>query len=612
MESIKNGEIRKSGSPVVSSGEAPNAAAIPSTTAKPAAAKPADSAVRTSGPVAFAPRSERSADIADGANVGKALTAIAAVDDAKPLDAKSVVVWEKENNHTSGGRTRVIELPGVTVGQAGVRAQWVHVTGSTTLDTPDNQAPFENGSKVTRDGFDQMNLVADGVYVNWVQSQVGIDNNRLWAAPRNSGVIRSKANGSADLNAWYSPTANDQTYGTNSGKWHLASDNDVTRHETGHNRGDKQNPDMFSGEGGAIHEGYFGDFPAALMARNANLSEDFGTALGQPGQPLRNLDNDKTLRQAGSEVHDRGEAYGGFGWRITQALGQKIGSFEKACDIMLHVALKTGFYFTSKSPSPKDFIDAVAKCTRDALPGLVDPATVDAVIGFIKAEGIKREMINGSWTEPPRQSSESKSVELAAALGGKAATCSADAAIAGIDKVMGKRSDCELTVVGDLGWKNPNTGLESQKFIMQLRAIDPSSGKKYKVQDGFISLVATDKDVAGFDGSGRRILEQKSYQFDFSPIPGDRDALIKKAREAIDKFIKSQLEHKHLREHLNANRSSFFDDNQLEIEEVMYKGHLNLMLTSPAGQFIYDHLSDKVEARRLMFVDFIPEKKQKA
>lgn len=95
MESIKNGEIRKSGSPVVSSGEAPNAAAIPSTTAKPAAAKPADSAVRTSGPVAFAPRSERSADIADGANVGKALTAIAAVDDAKPLDAKSVVVWEK-------------------------------------------------------------------------------------------------------------------------------------------------------------------------------------------------------------------------------------------------------------------------------------------------------------------------------------------------------------------------------------------------------------------------------------------------------------------------------------------------------------------------------------
>jgi hypothetical protein len=44
----------------------------------------------------------------------------------------------------------------------------------------------------------------------------------------------------------------------------------------------------------------------------------------------------------------------------------------------------------------------------------------------------------------------------------------------------------------------------------------------------------------------------------------------------------------------------------------MYKGKLNLMLTSPAGQFIYDHQSDKVEARRLMFVDFIPEKKQKA
>ncbi|MEZ0311473.1 MAG: hypothetical protein ACAI38_06850 [Myxococcota bacterium] len=610
MESIKgSGEIKTTGSTAVSSGETPAKAAPAKAAAKPAAA---DSNVRTSGPVAFAPRTQPFQSLGEAAFFGRALAEIAAVDNPRAVAADSVVVWQRENNHTSQGQTRIVKLPGVTLSPAGVRAQWVHVTGITQLETVDNQQPFENGSKVTRDAFDQANLVADGVYTNWLHSQVGIDNNKLWAAPRNNGVIRSKANSSTDLNAWYSPTANDLNYGTNNGRWHLASDNDVTRHETGHSRGDKQNPDMFSGEGGAIHEGYFGDFPASLMARNPFLSEDFGTALGQPGQPLRNLDNDKTLRQAGNEVHDRGEAYGGFGWRVTQQLGTRLGNFERACDVMLHVALKTGFYFTSKSPSPKDFLDAVAKCMRDALPGLVDAATVDFMIQAIKNEGVKREMIKADWQEPPRQDADAKSTQLALGLAGNAAGCSPEDAIKTIGGIWGTRKDCEITTVGELAWQNPETKLQSQKLIMQLRAINPADGKKYKVQDGFMSMVATDKDVTSFDGSGRRIIENAGYTFDFTPIPGDRAELIKKAREAIDKFIKSQLENKHLKEHFSANKARFFAESELEIEEVMYKGKINLMLTSPAGQFIYDHQSDKVEARRLMFVDLIPEKKQKA
>ncbi len=610
MESIKgSGEIKNTGSAAVSSGEAP-AQATELKVAKPANR---DSAVRSSGPIAFAPRTERFQNLGEAAFFGRALRELAAVDNPRAVAADSVVVWQRENNHTSQGQTRIVKLPGVTLSPAGVRAQWVHVTGMTQLETIDNQQPFENGSKVTRDAFDQANLVADGVYTNWLHSQVGIDNNKLWAAPRNNGFIRSKANASTDLNAWYSPTANDQNYGTNNGRWHLASDNDVTRHETGHNRGDKQNPDMFSGEGGAIHEGYFGDFPASLMARNPFLSEDFGNALGQPGQPLRNLDNDKTLRQAGNEVHDRGEAYGGFGWRVTQQLGTKLGgNFERACDVMLHVALKTGFYFTTKSPSPKDFLDAVAKCMRDALPGLVDAATVEFMIQAIKNEGVKREMITADWQEPPRQDADAKSTQLALGLQGNAAVCSSDEAIAAIGNIWGKRKDCDITAVGELGWVNPETGLKSQKLIMQLTAVSPTDGKRYKVQDGFMSMVATDKDVSSFDGSGRRIFENAGYTFDFTPIPGDRAELIKKAREAIDKFVKSQLESKQLKEHFAANKVRFFDEAEIEIEEVMYKGKINLMLTSPAGQFIYDHQSDKVEARRLMFVDFIPEKKQKA
>src|SRR5262249_8742605 len=148
------------------------------------------------------------------------------------------------------------------------------------------------------------------------------------------------------------------------------------------------------------------------------------------------------------------------------------------------------------------------------------------------------------------------------------------------------------------------------KLIMQLRAVDPETGKKYPVQDGFMSLLATGPDVSAFEGNGRRILDRgDAYNFDFTPLPGDREQLIKKAREAIDRFIKSQLEsRKHLKTHFEANKTRLFAEDGLQIDEIMYKGRINLMITSPAGQFIYDHINDTVAARRLMFVDFFAEK----
>jgi len=610
MESIKGGDIKKPQLSIASANLV-SVGAIKAETikAKPAAA--ADSVGRSSKAPEFAPQAEKMG-VEESQAFGQSIKMLAAEEGAPKLAPATVTVWTNENNFTSGGKLKQVTIPEVAITSQGIRTPHALVSGLQPIDKLDGQQPFDGNSKVTRDAFDQVQLTACIQSHMDLQAAVGIDNDKIWKAKTNDGICRAKANAIPDLNAFYSPTSNDLNFGTNNGKWHLASDNDVTGHEKGHNLGDKENPNMFSGEGGAIHEGYFGDFPCALVARNANLSEDFGTALGTPGQPLRNLANDKTLREAGSEVHDRGEAYGGFGWRITEKLATKVGGLDKACDIMLHVALKTGFYFTSKSPTSKDFVDAVIKCAKDSLPKVIDQGTVDFVCDAIKAEGVKRGMISKSWTAPGAPT-DAKTIAFNAALGGEAATCSSDVAKGALGKVFGTRKDCEITTYSELAWKNPASGLQSQKLIMQLRAVDPQSGKKYPVEDGYMAMVATGANVSDLAGNGRRILEQGSaYKFDFAPLP-NKDALVKEARAAIEKFIETQLEsgHKHLQTTLMANKSRFFNEQDMLVEEVMNKGKICLSITSPAGQFIYDHRDHSIEAHRLMFVDNFAEKKAK-
>jgi len=60
-----------------------------------------------------------------------------------------------------------------------------------------------------------------------------------------------------------------------------------------------------------------------------------------------------------------------------------------------------------------------------------------------------------------------------------------------------------------------------------------------------------------------------------------------------------------------ANKSRFFNEQDMLVEEVMNKGKICLSITSPAGQFIYDHRDHSIEAHRLMFVDNFAEKKAK-
>ncbi|MBC7792245.1 MAG: hypothetical protein H7Z43_00935, partial [Clostridia bacterium] len=155
-------------------------------------------------------------------------------------------------------------------------------------------------------------------------------------------------------------------------------------------------------------------------------------------------------------------------------------------------------------------------------------------------------------------------------------------------------------------WKNPVTGLTGQKQMFQLEATNPKTGVKYPVKDGYISVIASGNDVLAFSGGGRRILEKgDAYSFDFTPIPSVAEAL-DKARAAIDKFIKStRLDNHHaLKRALVENKASFFSDDSILVEEVIFGGKLCLQITSNAGEFVHDHRSDKITAHRLAFVDY--------
>lgn len=596
MESISN-----KGAPKVGQPAAPATVSASAPAAKTKKSAPADSIGRSTSAPVFTAQTEKTASD-ETAKVGAALKDLAKAD--APVPGESIIRWLLENNFTSKGQTRVVQVPNVTLSASGVRAPFIHVTGLTQLSEINNQQPFEPKSKVTRDEFDQALLVSTLHRLNELQAAVGIDNAKLWVAARNNGVIRAKANGTSDLNAFYIPTSNDLTFGTNNGKWHLASDDDVTEHETGHNRLDKQNPDMFGGHGGGFHEGW-SDFCSALSHRNGNLSEDFGEALGTPGEPLRNLVNDKTLTEAGEEVHDQGEVYGGAAWSTTLVLAEKLGSLEAACDALQHVALKTGFYLTKSSPTSADLVTGWLKCARDSLPGVLDAKQVDAYCDAVRLEAIKRGMINATWKEPARASTNAKAKQLQRALGTPTSS-SVDKTRKAIYDVLGKRADAEMLSVSDLAWKNPVTGLESQKQIFQLRAINRETGKKYLVKDGYLSVIASGEDVVAFRGGGRRILEKgESYTFDFSPIENVEECLTR-ARQAIEKYIKSNElnNHQALKRALLENKAHFFADDGLQVDEVMYGGKLCLQITSDAGEFVYDHRTDKVTAHRLAFVDY--------
>ena len=230
-------------------------------------------------------------------------------------------------------------------------------------------APMGTTSKrgnPTNDGFDQVQLYSAITGMQLYLVNLGFDVAAMIGKRHNGKqhAVSAHANAVNDLNAWYSPQSDDLTFGTSDDEWHLAADNDVSIHESGHLLLDHINKGLsgwYAGEGGAIHEG-FGDAMAALIANDAEVSEDFPPAMGEPadkGVGLRTASNNLTLAQVGDEVHDRGQVYAGFWWSLKGRL-EKLGKpAREAADIALRVMVNHASFYKTTKPKPADFVKAV-------------------------------------------------------------------------------------------------------------------------------------------------------------------------------------------------------------------------------------------------------------
>jgi len=326
----------------------------------------------------------------------------------------SANVWTHENRISSDGKTKESCLSGLLPNAKELIGLMIKVDGLTKLNGVFKHAPYKPNSIVTTDGFDQTVLYHTLQSATKYLMDFGFNIPKVIAGRRgNTFKITGHANGTTALNAWYSPQNGEMTFGTNSDKWHLASDSDVSTHEFGHLLLDHFHPGLvgwYAKEGGAIHEGY-GDALASGYFNDAEMSEDFAPQKGRPESKtdgLRNVNNDLTLDDVSKEVHDRGRVYGGFWWSIRKVLADPNGPFKlserQAADIMLKLLVNHGANYKTSRPEPKDFVDAImngmmALASQGQLG--VDPGKLGSVIA---AEATRRKMIKSpSEIKPPKK-----------------------------------------------------------------------------------------------------------------------------------------------------------------------------------------------------------------
>lgn len=280
------------------------------------------------------------------------------------------LIWRRENRVSSDAETVEVSLANLIPDEAGqvteLFGRLVRVDGKTKLNGVFRYGPFEGETKLTTDGFDQVQLYHSLNDVQEYLGGLGIDVPAILARQHNGGPhpISAHANGVEDLNAWYDSESDDLTFGTGYGKWHLASDADISVHESGHMMLDHVNAKLgnwWSGEGRAIHEG-FSDALATLRTNDPELSEDFAAYEGGSDSKtagLRTAKNELTLKDVSTEEHDRGQVYAGFFWSVRDGIEALGFTGREAADMTLELLFAHAFQYKTMKPRPKDFVDAM-------------------------------------------------------------------------------------------------------------------------------------------------------------------------------------------------------------------------------------------------------------
>ncbi len=534
----------------------------------------------------------------NSARVMKGVTAAAdIVGDEKPVTGSTkvdgtgpLVVWAKENNLSSDKQTvRVGLAEPIEAGATGLSSGPIRVTGSTVLNSVDGLAPFPNGGTVTADGFDQVQAVwaADNVLARL--KGVGVDIPSFLVNAQNNGVMKLKANAIADQNAFYSPSANETTFGTSNDTWHLASDGDVVTHELGHFTLDHLNPNMLgSSEGGAIHEGY-GDTMAALMFNDPELSEDFNQ--GHTPSWLRDVENDAKLSTVSTEVHDRGNVYSGFAWSTKKKLAELIGDDAEAASLMLGVSVAHPLFYGSSTVTPEAYLVAMMKGADAYLKDKVSAPVLAQLKAAMKDEGIKRELVPAGWSQPAAVSAPG----LLTALNGppRPGPTLTGSGLSGAElakrlNTFTNRPEVSYQVIAE-----PKVG-SIRKAILQAHVTAPG-GKVYPVEDGFVSVSVANDAISEVGGRGQAL-----PKFDFTePTFSEDDARLK----ARDLALKGLAEgDPRTNGYVAKNVDEIFAPQNVRFEEVLSNGQRARKVITRAAEFSVRR-DGTIEVSKVMHVD---------
>ena len=320
--------------------------------------------------------------------------------------ATTALVWTEVNRISSDGETREVPLPDLKKVAQELKSRFVHVSGERPLRGVFKWEPFLPGMTVTQDPFDQGELFYSLSHLYHRIEKLGYDVEAILGS-KHKGVphpIRAFANFMDDLNAYFSPSEDLLAFGRGDGRWHLASDDDVSVHEAGHMILDHINPQLGGygdHEGGAIHEA-FGDALAAILHNDPEMSEDFVPQVGRAPDKkdgLRIVKNDLKLSDVTSEVHDRGRVYAGFFWSLYEYLQIRFELEQPvAQELALRLLIHHAFHYNTSQPDPNDFVEAVLQGAKSLDKTKRSPIPLEALTATIEQEALKRGLLTPSPT----------------------------------------------------------------------------------------------------------------------------------------------------------------------------------------------------------------------
>ena len=177
----------------------------------------------------------------------------------------------------------------------------------------------------------------------------------------------------ADAGAFYSGADKGLHFGD--GGIDSAEDGDVIVHEYGHALLDDQVPNIWTPEGGAIHEG-FADILSALIFLEHDCDEAcMGEWYGAEFQScVRRVDGTKHYPEdLTGEEHADGEIWSGAMWAVFQALGGDIAARDKVLTLILE-----GNFFLDPSSRLRDAASAVL-AADEGLYGGADVAIIEPI-----------------------------------------------------------------------------------------------------------------------------------------------------------------------------------------------------------------------------------------